>query len=132
MSEQATVVALDERPALVGRSVAELFAVGSWLVTQNADLPSPFRLCDVHPTSRQLSFQLAPEPASLPALVAWAQRFGGVLRAGTATPAGHEPYRWCRVQFPYCGVQVAMWTHLPVPDPLPFDPPDESAVQRRR
>jgi hypothetical protein len=117
MSEQATVASLEDRLDQERRSVAELFAIGSWLVGQNADLPSPFSMCDLHPRTGQLSVQFAPEPESVPALVAWAQRLGGVIQAGTATSGGGERYRWCRVSFPFCGVQVSMWTHLPVPEP---------------
>jgi hypothetical protein len=117
MSERATVVPVGDRPSQECRSVAELFAIGSWLITQNADLPSPFRICDLHPRTAQLAFQFAPEPESVPALVAWAQRLGGVIQAGTATSGSGEPYRWCRVEFPFCGVRVGMWTHLPVPEP---------------
>jgi len=116
MSEQTVVVAFEDLPQ-ARRSVAELFEIGSWLVAQNADLPSPFGLCDISPPTQELSFQFAPEPASVPALVAWAERFGGVIRAGTSTPAGREPYRWCRVQFPFCGVQVRMYAYLAVPEP---------------
>jgi hypothetical protein len=117
MSEHATVVLIDQPVKLARRSVAELFELGSGLVAQNADLPSPFAMCNVYPRTGQLSFQFAPEPASLPALVAWAQRFGGVIQAGTATSMDSKPYRWCRVNFPFCGVQIGMWTHLPVPEP---------------
>jgi hypothetical protein len=129
MSEHATVVLIDQPVMLAQRSVAELFELGSWLVAQNADLPSPFRMCQVYPRTAELSFQFAPEPASLSALVGWAQRFGGVIWAGTAT--GRRPYRWCRVQFPFCGVPVAMWTHLPVPESLPFDRPAGQAEERQ-
>jgi hypothetical protein len=127
MSEQATVVAVEDPPVQDRCSVVELFAAGSRLVGENADLPSPFRLCDIHPSTGQLCFQLAPEPASVPALVAWGERFGGVLQAGDAVSMTGEPYRWVRVQFPYGGVQVLLWTHLPLPEPLPFDSPNNQA-----
>ena len=88
---------------------------------ENADLPAPFLLCDVSPGLGELSFQLAPEPASVPVLVAWADRFAGVIRAGAATRNGGEPYRCVRVTFPFRGVPVLMYVHLAMPEPLPFE-----------
>src|SRR5919202_5099116 len=81
---EANVVDFEEL-LLPRRSVAELFEIGARLVRENADLPAPCLLCDVSPGVGELSFQLEPEPASVPVLVAWADRFAGVIRAGAAT-----------------------------------------------
>lgn len=68
-----------------------------------------------HVPSRKLAIQFVSEPASVLALVGVAERFGGVIEAGTATSsATGEPFRWCSVQFPYDDVRVDMSVHLPV------------------
>ena len=111
-----------EELLLPRRSVAELFEIGARLVRENADLPAPCLLCDVSPGVGELSFQLEPEPASVPVLVAWADRFAGVLRAGTCAHVGQQPCRWVRVTFPFDGVPVLMYVRLPaVQEALPFD-----------
>jgi hypothetical protein len=118
MTRERRWVEVEEVP-LPDTSVAELFEIGSLLVRENQDLPAPFELCDIAAALGELWFQLKPEPASVPALVAWALRFGGVLEGHTGVWGTGEPHRWVQVSVPFQGVLVLMYARVPVSDQQP-------------
>ena len=88
-----------------------VLAVGTAdLLQQAADLPQPHYIT-ISPR-RRVSFQFAPEQASVRAITRWALRFGSVV---TSEPhQGKDgPETWHRTDFDYFGIAVTAYAHIP-------------------
>lgn len=113
-------------PATAGGAVPELpplpigvLAVAAAdLLQQAADLPQP-RYISIH-GSQAVSYQFAPEQASVRAVTRWSLRFGGVVVSEPITTED-GPRTYCRTQFDYYGVEVTAYTLLPA-DPAAQHP----------
>ena len=89
-----------------------VLAVGTAdLLQQAADLPQP-ALRHSSTTTQGVSFQFAPEQASVRAITRWALRFGSVV---TSEPhQGKDgPETWHRTDFDYFGIAVTAYAHIP-------------------
>jgi hypothetical protein len=86
-------------------------AVGAQnLLQEAADLPSPCYVA-IYDT-QHISVQFGPDPSSLRAVTRWALRFGGVV-ISTPHQGQDGPETWCSTEFPYYGVSVRAYAHIP-------------------
>ena len=89
-----------------------VLAVGTAdLLQQAADLPQPCHVF-IYQHGQAVSFQFAPEQASVRAITRWALRFGSVV---TSEPDRGEdgPETWHRTEFDYFGIAVMAYAHIP-------------------
>jgi hypothetical protein len=97
-----------DRPLSIGGLVSD----AADILRIATDLPRP-RMVDVHEDSQHIYLQLDPDPASYPALAAWAELFGGVITSQPWTTDTGEQVNICRVQFEFYGITVEAYAVIP-------------------
>jgi len=100
-----------ELPELPPLSISILVLGAADLLQQAADLPQPNYLF-IYQSGQAVSFQFAPEQASVRAITRWALRFGSVI---TSQPGEgrNGPETWHRADFDYAGIAVTAYAHIP-------------------
>jgi hypothetical protein len=98
-------------PELPPASIAVLAVGIAELLQQAADLPQPSYVF-IYQRGQAVSFQFAPEQASVRAITRWALRFGSVVTSepGQGTDG---PETWHRTEFDYFGIAVTAYAHIP-------------------
>jgi hypothetical protein len=98
-------------PELPPASIAVLATGTAELLQQAADLSQP-RHIYIYQHGQAVSFQFAPEQASVRAITRWALRFGSVV---TSEPYEGDdgPGTWCRTEFDYFGIAVTAYARIP-------------------
>src|SRR5512142_3144206 len=98
-------------PALPPLPVGALAVGTAELLQQAADLPEP-RAVFIYQRGQAVSFQFAPEQASMRAITRWALRFGSVV---TSEPDQGEdgPGTWHRAEFDYFGIAITAYARIP-------------------
>jgi hypothetical protein len=90
-----------------------------FLLAEAAELPDPEHMSvfgilngNVHDS---VSFQFWPDRAGGEAVVSWGLAFGGVITANTVTTDDGALERWVRTDFTWHDLEVAAFTHIPLP-----------------
>jgi hypothetical protein len=92
--------------------VSELTVGLADLFRQASGLPEPHSATISDIGAGNFTLQFPPVMASIKAITRWALRFGGVLES-EPHEGEHGPETWCRVEFPFYGVTVKAFAHIP-------------------
>ena len=112
MAEPAPVIAITvPASARLALSLASLTADAADILRCNADLPQPAAVSV--DDSQRIELVFDPDPASYPALTAWARKHGGTLTSQRWHTHAGPPANICRVQFPYHDAEVIAFAVIP-------------------